>query len=1067
MFMSVTRKVSLIVLLGLLALPWLPAAGKENVPVFRLGTASPGGAYHDFGNDLIGNLERRDGAGFRLINVPTEGSLDNLERIRRRELDLAIVQNDIAYYVYEGRHGYSSFKGFAAVLPLFQEYVQVLVRGDSDIRILGDLGNKRISVGPRRSGNYHNAMDLLREIGLRSGIDYEASYLPVGRAMERLSNGTMDAVLYTGAALPLHEGNRLRNLRLIPVSREVIASLKARSSYYSSVEMADGRGFDTVPTVGVQAYLVAGNHLGTRQVQGIVEAIAGIWRDLKAGSRYRLGALEEIARRSPVPLHDGVDRFLRKAGYIESSYLGYLWFVLASMLSVGVVFWAYRTTSGYDRLGNIRVGAGSLSYRVAVQISRIGTLVLTLAIVVGITVALVSAIRYAEMNYAREMNINNEFINVDFFDALLWMFMFMGAGEPGDMFPVSTTGKILATILPFLGITSVLGFFFMMMERQRRLAAERKRGTVTGNVQNHVLICGWNEKVPGLVWALTNKDAPERKKVVVVAELDGDMPLERYHFDPGLVSYCRGDSADHGVLKRAQVGRAEAAVVVAGLRKRKGRNIRSVLSVMALKKAYKTNRNAESSAGDDLFVAAEMIYDENQVYFEASRVDAVVPSENIADLMAALCCTSPSALDYMLDMFTYDDHAEIYSIRENRVRLRRFAAGCPDWIKWKPVQRFLSAPGREKAALVGRRLAELRGQLAAQGVNLIGLVEASYKRAPGVIGQEFREDGPYKLLLGTDDGGPRIGPGDTLLYIADDYDDIHLNSASRPGKWPPTVSRPVADRLWHPVRKRVLLAGDLQRCLRVKRLLEDAPWIEAAILTENPGAGNGSGVYRGKLSEKNSWARAGLAETALVLVLANSTETTREIDLTADQGEVDARAILAAQLARKFFHELVPDRSPDALQVIAEMAGHNSRRLFKDAGVDVIIPSNLLVERALTKLVYSRGVVCEFLMALLSMKDQVHLYSFRLEEGRHGELFGKTFGDLMEIMPEGFQLIGLLPGCEDDRIGLNNEEGDFDHHFIACPETKEAGAYRTKAGDELIVIIDRRRLQAWNRPRRH
>ncbi len=492
------------------------------------------------------------------------------------------------------------------------------------------------------------------------------------------------------------------------------------------------------------------------------------------------------------------------------------------------VVWAHRTTSGYDRLGNIRAGEGEWYYRIAVYIARAGTFVIITAAFIAITITLVFTIRYFEMDYARQMNIDNKFADVDFSDALLWMFMFMGAGDPGDIFPLSTPGKILAAILPFLGITSMLGLLFMAVERRRQLGARRRRGTVTQDVRNHVLVCGWNEKVPGLVWALTNKEAPERKKVVIVAVLEGDMPLERYNFDPGLVSYCCGDSADHRTLDRAHIGKAEAAIVVAGLQKRKGRNIRSVLSVMALKEANKKARAFNGVGDSGFFVAAEMIYDENQALFEASQVDAVVHSEKIADRMAALGCTSPSVVDFVLDMFTYDEHAELYSIQVDSLQSRHLAIFCAKWFKWRSMRRVLfggmakrADDHGDKPALVGMRLADARSIFAANGVNVVGLVKASYNCTPNFVDHEFGEKSPYNLLLGADDGDLRIEIGDSLLYIADDYDDIYTAMLLWHGTRQELLPRLEVDDLWPPEDKRVLLVGDLERCLQARKLLEN------------------------------------------------------------------------------------------------------------------------------------------------------------------------------------------------------------------------------------------------------
>ena len=1041
-----------------LLFPCIFSAGAAEEPTqYRLGTASPGGAYHDFGNALIAALQQGGTTPFRLVNIATQGSVDNLERLQQGELDLAIVQNDIAYSFHEGRHGYSAFQGFSAVLPLFEEYVQVLVRRDSDIRVLGDLQHRVVSIGPKRSGSYHNALELLREIGLRSGIDYEARYLSTADAIEQLLGGTVDAVIHTGAALPIKEAASRQALRALPVSPEVVAALKARSSYYAPGEfpLPSGMVPAKVPTIVLRAYLVASDRLSEKAVHHIVESLSEIWPTLQSSGRYRLASINEIIRRSPVPLHPGVKRFLRQTGHLKTEYLGVLWTALVILVVGGTVVWAHRTASSYDRLGNIRVGCGSWRYRIATQISRVSVFIVVMLFLAALTAALVTAIRYFETQYAREMNLDNAFANVDFSDALLWMFMFMGAGEPGGMFPMSTWGKILATSLPFIGITSILGLLFMAAERHRRLSAERKRGMVIPHVQGHVLVCGWNEKVPGLVWALTSRDAPERKKVVIVAELEGDMPLERHHFDPGRVFYCRGDSADYKALERAHVEGAEAAVVVAGLKKRKGGNIRSVLSAMALKGKAGSSKQKKGNSSGGIFVAAELLYENNQCYFEASGADAVVPTAILVDRVAALASVSPPVVDFIMDMFTYDDHSEIYSMPADNVEKG----------KWRALLRrapWLGPAGhrarrRRNAFLVGRTLGEAREWLAQGGVNLVGLVRASYQRTTSLVDHQFGEASSYVLALADDNLEHQIAPGDTLLYIADNRDDIHLPGGL--GDAPVSAPSPsdASPGLWPPEKRRILLVGDIERCLGIRSLLENAPNVETRILAEEGNPAIVDGVHIGPFSLESSWQQAGLTEMDTVLVLAQPVETARAVDLTTDYGEADARTILTARFARKFAPQ--PAKAPEGIKIIAEMAGRNSRPLFKDAGVDVVIPCNLLVERILAKLVYSRGLVCDLLMALLSMSDGVYLHSLRLDPVQDSALIGRTFIELMERMPHGVQLMGLLPSAETDREELLTNKDDFECHFIAHPDRQTTSAYRSKAGDELVVIVDRNRLE--------
>ena len=110
-------KIQIILLLCLL--PHLSKADE-----LRLGYVK-GGLYEEFVSQVLKDL-RFD--NFKLVFVPTEGSREQIELLRNRAIDLGVIQGDIAYYSHEGARGYEKFDDFFLVLPLFDEYLQVIVR---------------------------------------------------------------------------------------------------------------------------------------------------------------------------------------------------------------------------------------------------------------------------------------------------------------------------------------------------------------------------------------------------------------------------------------------------------------------------------------------------------------------------------------------------------------------------------------------------------------------------------------------------------------------------------------------------------------------------------------------------------------------------------------------------------------------------------------------------------------------------------------------------------------------------------------------------------------------------
>jgi len=1041
--------------------------------IFRLGSGSVSGAYHEFADDLIKEVESHDKERFRLLNVSTEGSVDNLQRIKEGSLDLAIVQNDIAYYVYQGRHGHDVFRGFSAGIPLFPEYVQVLVRRDSPLHILGDLRNRVVCLGPKQSGSFRNALDLMREIGLRSGVDFEARYDRLDKAIALLLSGEIDALIHTGAFLPGGGNAGEQSFRVLPISREIGNSLATRSPYYTVTSIAPALTGEkeAVPTVAVSAYLVVGNQVEAGDAEAIVLAISQVWPRLAvSGKGYALLPLEEGVRRTPVPFHPGVRRFLQKEGKLDN-HRGEYAIVAFGLFLLAVVYWAHRMCSGYDRMGNIRAVRNARYYRVLLAISRSGTFMVITAGFLLLATGLMATIRHYEAVYARERNIDNAFVNVDFGDAMLWMFMFMGSGDPGEMFPLSTQGRILATLLPFVGLTTLLGFFFIGVEQRRAASADRKRGSLIKSVRGHVMLCGWNEKAPGIIYALTSREVPVKKQVVVVADIDGDMPLEQYKFDPHFVSYCRGDSADHDTLERARAKDAASAIVLAGFRKRAGRNVRSVLSALALKEV---SRKGEESTVDqgEVFVAAEMVYGENESFFEVSNTDAIVHADIIVDRMVVQCCINEYVVDFFMDMMSFDDHSELYSVglRElekmgaARLLVTHFRHG--GWrTPGRALRAIMSAGGRGSGKeLVQMTLGEVRSALAPYGVHVVAATEGDGRKRgerSGVVDHTFSKSScPYRMPIDRAGQDYRLGEEDALVYFADDRHDIHL------ARWRMDIgegarnsgSKGDGGTFHQPRRIRVILAGDYLRCRGVAERLGCVPWVDVHIVTEAlpPREELVPEVTVGKFSQKASWDEAGLATSDVVALLTKPPGACGSVDISTDHGEVDARTIFAVEFVRRFRCELAPDTDGKRLRVVAEMLGRNNRSLFTDAGVDVVVPSGLLAERVLTKMVYNYGRVSDFIMALLAVEDDIHLLTVRLDETDHRELVGKTFYEVSALLPDGWQLLGLLPAGEAERSRLRNSLSDFTYHFIVSPSSKEDLEYRMSAGDCLFLVVDRR-----------
>ena len=287
-----------------------------------IATGGTSGTYYPLGGD-IANLYNTVIADMKASAQATGGSADNLRLIDVGDAELGTVQNDVAIFAYNGT---DSFEGeqitsFSVISSLYAEYVQIVVREDSDITCISDLAGKSVSIGAAGSGVYTNAMHVLEAAGLTEA-DIDAQYLSFSESADGLKNKQIDAA-FICAGIPnaaITELSSTTGVRLISLTDEEVANLiAAHPTYTNLVIPADVYGTaEDVNCVAITALLVCSNDLDEDLVYEMTKALfeqEGILTHAKAAEITIESAFDGVG---DLPLHPGAARYYQEIGVITA-----------------------------------------------------------------------------------------------------------------------------------------------------------------------------------------------------------------------------------------------------------------------------------------------------------------------------------------------------------------------------------------------------------------------------------------------------------------------------------------------------------------------------------------------------------------------------------------------------------------------------------------------------------------------------------------------------------------------------------------------------------------------------
>ncbi|MDJ0557353.1 MAG: TAXI family TRAP transporter solute-binding subunit [Microcoleaceae cyanobacterium MO_207.B10] len=265
-----------------------------------------GGAYERIGRQIItsaqevGKITVRD-------NHDSPGSQKNLERLLSGEIDLALVQLDVA------SEAMTTGK-VQAIVVLAHEYLHIITQANSEIETLSDLQGKRVAIGPPGSGIYFTA----KRVFSATNLNIVEEQIRFDEAFNKVREQQIDAMVYVG---PLGSSKKIQAeltkaplLRLIPIEKALINYLTIQfpESYQSAI-FPQGSYVplrplpsEDLPTISTAAALVTRPNISKQTIALLT------WSILSSSRQYSLfypeladGNADSLLRNGLVFLHPG------------------------------------------------------------------------------------------------------------------------------------------------------------------------------------------------------------------------------------------------------------------------------------------------------------------------------------------------------------------------------------------------------------------------------------------------------------------------------------------------------------------------------------------------------------------------------------------------------------------------------------------------------------------------------------------------------------------------------------------------------------------------------------------
>jgi TRAP transporter TAXI family solute receptor len=302
-------------------------AVQSSSPIFiNVGTAAAGGSFYPAGTAIANVLNNhlKESLNLQANAQATGGSTENINMMRNKEMEAAILTAAVAYQAYNGVDEFDGnpYPELRTICQIWANPIQMVVTKNSNINTWQGLKDKRISVGQAASGTEVLTNEMLTAIPGIEISDIKAEYLGFSQSADAIRDGRIDGAQMSGG-VPVQSVMDLFvspnvDVKLLPMSQADRDAVTAMYSYWDDYTIAAGsypNQTEDCDTVALFVQLGIRSDLDEELVYQMTKALFDNISEIYQAYDAMSGMTSENAFTGLVaPLHAGAVRYFEEKG---------------------------------------------------------------------------------------------------------------------------------------------------------------------------------------------------------------------------------------------------------------------------------------------------------------------------------------------------------------------------------------------------------------------------------------------------------------------------------------------------------------------------------------------------------------------------------------------------------------------------------------------------------------------------------------------------------------------------------------------------------------------------------